>query len=102
MGMAPTSKKGGDVPAPSPQNLNRPTSQVENAGRLDPDGTRVDNDVDVIANTLLDFDRVSHRHVIAGKQQSRTHYRFTERTEHGRDHGMIRHPDTDRTALRML
>ncbi len=76
--------------------------QVDDGRWLNSGRPRVDDDVDPVADFLLNLERIRKRHIISGQGQGRTHERLPQALEHGMHERMVGNTQADGAPLWIL
>jgi hypothetical protein len=96
------SQEGTDVPSPDSKHLDGALGEVDHARGIDTGGSGVDDQVNIVAYSLLDIARIGERQVVTRQKQRRTHDRLSEGFQNGSHERMVGYPQTDRTPFRVL
>ena len=66
--------------------------ELDNAGGLDASWSGIDYGLYIVTNSLLNFQWISHWHIVTGELKRRTHDRFFQRIQHRMYQRVLRHP----------
>jgi len=91
-----------DISLPLPDYDRLFTRQINNRRRFNPADAAIQDQIHLFTEFIVYLFRTGQGHVLTRQYQAGTEYRFMYFHQHGPGHRMIRYPDTDSLAFRVL